>query len=69
MARQEVTSLAGALEISLWAFVIGGSFLSQAYSPFPYSILALGVAVNVLARRVGLLPTKERSGRHHEDVK
>jgi hypothetical protein len=60
LVRREVTLLAGALEISLWAFVIGGSFLSQAYSPFPYCILAIGVAAIVLARRVGLFPSEER---------
>ena len=53
LVRREVTVLAGAVEISLWTFVVGGSFLSQAYSAFVYGILALGVAAFALARRGG----------------
>jgi O-antigen ligase len=60
-AWRDVGPLASAVEISLWAFVVGGSFLSQAYSQFAYGILALGVAVIVLARRDGMAP---ESGGH-----
>lgn len=52
-AWRDVIPVAGAVEISLWAFVVGGSFLSQAYSAFVYGILALGVAAIVLVRRGG----------------
>jgi O-antigen ligase len=55
-AWQDVIPIASAMEISLWAFVVGGSFLSQAYSQFAYGILALGVAAIVLAKRGGLMP-------------
>src|SRR5205823_12778505 len=42
--------LAGALEISLWGFVIGGFFISQAYSGMLYVVLALSLVCIRLAK-------------------
>jgi O-antigen ligase len=43
--------LAAALEISLWGFVMGGFFLSQAYSGLLYIVLALSLACMRLANQ------------------
>jgi O-antigen ligase len=42
--RQDLAPLATALEISLWAFLVGGFFLSQAYDGLLYTVLALSLA-------------------------
>jgi hypothetical protein len=44
LARQDLAPLATALEISLWAFVVGGFFLSQAYDGLLYTVFALSLA-------------------------
>jgi len=46
---KNVISLAAALEISLWGFIVGGFFLSQAYSGLLYIVFALSVACIRLA--------------------
>ena len=40
---QRVFQLSEALEISIWGFLVGGFFLSQAYSSMLYVMLAIGV--------------------------
>jgi O-antigen ligase len=40
---QGVFQLSEALEISIWGFLVGGFFLSQAYSSMLYIMLAIGV--------------------------
>jgi O-antigen ligase len=49
--------LAGALEISLWGFIVGGFFLTAAYSALLYIIVALSLASYRLA---GQFETLER---------
>lgn len=46
--------LAGALEISLWGFVVAGFFLSQAYSMILYTMLGASLACIHLARTAGI---------------
>ena len=41
---------AEALEMALWGFIIGGFFLSQAYSSMLYIMLALGIVFTRLAK-------------------
>ena len=48
--RPGLLPLANALETSLLGFVIGGFFLSQAYSPLLYCILALSLACKRMVR-------------------
>ena len=50
---QGLASLSSALEISLWGFIVGGFFLTQAYSMFLYTLLALSLACIRLAEPVG----------------
>jgi probable O-glycosylation ligase (exosortase A-associated) len=45
-----LAALAAALEISLWGFMVGGFFLSQAYSGLLYIVLALSAACTRIAR-------------------
>jgi hypothetical protein len=40
---QGLFQLSEALELSIWGFLVGGFFLSQAYSSMLYIMLALGV--------------------------
>lgn len=49
LGKRDVASLAASLEISLLGFVCGGFFLSQAYNPFLYVLLALSIAVSRLS--------------------
>jgi putative inorganic carbon (HCO3(-)) transporter len=49
-ARQSLAPLAAAFEISLWSFMVGGFFLSQAYSALLYTVLGLAVASVKLAQ-------------------
>lgn len=55
-----VMVLASALEVSLWGFVVGGFFLSQAYNGLLYILLALSVACARLA--MPLEASEERTG-------
>jgi O-antigen ligase len=48
--RQHLFQLAEALEITLWGFMVGGFFLSQAYSAMLYIMLALGLVLARLAQ-------------------
>ena len=43
------TYLASMLEVSLYGFVVGGFFLSQAYSPLLYLIIGLSVVLGRMA--------------------
>lgn len=48
---KELFLLAGALEISMWGFIVGGFFLSQAYSGVLYVMLALSLVCIRLVRQ------------------
>jgi putative inorganic carbon (HCO3(-)) transporter len=50
-----LVELAASLQISLVGFAVGGFFLSQAYGPLPYLVVALSL---VNARLAGRLPTR-----------
>jgi O-antigen ligase len=48
--QQKVAPVAAALEVSLWGFMVGGFFLSQAYSGILYFVLALSLACSRIAK-------------------
>jgi hypothetical protein len=56
--------LAAALEISLWAFAVGGFFLSLGYSEVLYTVLGLGVALATLADRAPATEREETTRQH-----
>lgn len=53
--QDEVIDLASMLEISLWGFIVGSLFLSQAYSLLLYLVLGLSLACTRITRPVGAL--------------
>jgi O-antigen ligase len=62
VTRHNPILLAVPLEISLWGFMVGGFFLSQAYSPLLYVILALSVACSRLCQLVQLQSSGRKEG-------
>jgi O-antigen ligase len=65
--RQSVVPLAAALEISLWSFMVGGFFLSQAYSSLLYAVVGLGVVSVRLAQTKEATEQTEPSHPHPWD--
>jgi O-antigen ligase len=55
--REHVFQLAEAVEAALWGFIVGGFFLSQAYSAMFYIMLALGLVLARLANLRVVAPT------------
>ena len=51
---KHMAQLAGALEVSLWGFVVAGFFLSQAYSLVLYTVLGASLVCIQLARTAGI---------------
>ncbi|WP_447977170.1 O-antigen ligase family protein [Candidatus Nitrospira bockiana] len=65
--RDRLFLLAEALEISLWGFIVGGFFLSQAYSSLLYIMLALAVVCVRLVKQQtgqGALEGMRQTGLH-----
>jgi O-antigen ligase len=60
-ATESLLPVASALETTMWGFVVGGFFLSQAYAPMLYCILALSLACKQIheAQRRGIHTSKE----------
>jgi hypothetical protein len=61
---QSLVPLAAALEISLWSFMVGGFFLSQAYSALLYTVLGLAV-VSVKLAQTHLATEPKEAARPH----
>jgi O-antigen ligase len=67
--QEKLLPLAVALETSLWSFVIGGFFLSQAYSPVLYCVLALSLACKRMMQETTTAMTDETIIKMHQAVK
>jgi O-antigen ligase len=57
---QNISQLATALELSLWSFVVGGFFLSHAYTGLLYAVCALSVACVRIAQPVTVYAKESR---------